>query len=34
MKSSSLVEFVRDVYQSSEFIPLHAPVFDGNEKNM
>ncbi|SHO57612.1 LegC family aminotransferase [Vibrio quintilis] len=32
MKSSSLVEFVRDVYQSSEFIPLHAPVFDGNEK--
>ena len=27
-----LVDFVRDVYKTSEFIPLHAPVFMGNEK--
>ena len=26
------VNFVRDVYQTQEFIPLHAPVFNGNEK--
>ncbi|CAM3816692.1 UDP-N-acetylbacillosamine transaminase [Vibrio aerogenes CECT 7868] len=32
MKPFSLVEFIRDTYQSSEFIPLHAPTFDGNEK--
>ncbi|MCK7546999.1 LegC family aminotransferase [Marinobacter koreensis] len=30
--AESLVEFVRDHYQSNEFIPLHAPVFRGNEK--
>lgn len=28
----SLIEFIRDTYQSSEFIPLHAPVFGGNEQ--
>lgn len=32
MKPASLVEFVRDTYQTNEFIPLHAPTFDGNEK--
>lgn len=25
-------EFVRDIYKSKEFIPLHAPCFNGNEK--
>ena len=32
MKPTSLVEFVRVTYQTNEFIPLHAPTFDGNEK--
>lgn len=32
MDSNKIVEFVRDTYQSSEFIPLHAPAFNGNEK--
>lgn len=32
MKPTSLVEFVRDTYQTNEFIALHAPTFDGNEK--
>lgn len=32
MKPSSIVEFVRDTYQTNDFIPLHAPAFDGNEK--
>ncbi|MEZ8847009.1 LegC family aminotransferase [Vibrio cyclitrophicus] len=32
MKPTSLIEFVRDTYQTNEFIPLHAPTFDGNEK--
>ena len=27
-----IVEFVRDHYRTSDFIPLHAPIFDGNEK--
>ncbi len=26
-----LIQFVRDTYQTNEFIPLHAPTFDGNE---
>ena len=26
------VEFIRNVYATDEFIPLHAPVFTGNEK--
>lgn len=29
----SFVSFVRNYYNTSEFIPLHAPVFQGNEKN-
>lgn len=33
MKSASIVEFIRDTYQTNEFIPLHVPRFDGNEKN-
>jgi len=28
-----IVNFVRDTYQTNEFIPLHAPTFNGNEKN-
>ncbi|MCY9853642.1 LegC family aminotransferase [Vibrio mediterranei] len=32
MKSTSIVEFVRDTYKTDEFIPLHAPTFDRNEK--
>ncbi len=32
MKITSIVEFVRDVYKTDEFIPLHAPTFQGNEK--
>ncbi|WP_367237602.1 LegC family aminotransferase [Pseudomonas sp. Rh2] len=29
----SLVEFVRDQYRTTDFIPLHAPVFSGHERN-
>ena len=29
----SIVEFIRDYYRSNKDIPLHAPVFHGNEKN-
>jgi len=29
----TLVEFIREYYQTKEYIPLHAPVFLGNEKN-
>lgn len=32
MKSDSIIEFVRDTYHTDEFIPLHAPIFQGNEK--
>lgn len=28
----SLVKFVREQYRTNEFIPLHAPIFGGNEK--
>lgn len=28
-----LIEFVRDHYQTTAFIPLHAPVFNGQERN-
>jgi aminotransferase in exopolysaccharide biosynthesis len=28
-----IVTFIRDYYQSSDFIPLHAPVFNGQERN-
>lgn len=29
--SDKLINFVRDYYQTSEFVPLHAPVFRGRE---
>lgn len=29
--SAALVSFIRELYQSNEFIPLHAPTFSGNE---
>lgn len=29
---NKLTKFVRDTYQTKEFIPLHAPTFAGNEK--
>ncbi|WP_293752056.1 LegC family aminotransferase [uncultured Paraglaciecola sp.] len=29
--NKKIVEFVRDIYQTKEFIPLHAPTFVGNE---
>ncbi|OOE33408.1 aminotransferase DegT [Salinivibrio kushneri] len=32
MASDQLVDFVRELYQTNEFIPLHAPTFNGNEK--
>lgn len=32
MKALLLVEFVRDQYQTQDYIPLHAPTFAGNEK--
>lgn len=32
MKPAAFVQFVRDLYKSSALIPLHAPVFNGNEK--
>ncbi|USD60253.1 LegC family aminotransferase [Vibrio sp. SCSIO 43140] len=32
MKVTSIIEFVRETYKTDEFIPLHAPTFDGNEK--
>lgn len=29
---NSLIDFVRDHYRTDDFVPLHAPVFAGNEK--
>ncbi|PSV45693.1 LegC family aminotransferase [Photobacterium indicum] len=29
--SQAIVEFVRDIYKTDQFIPLHAPTFNGNE---
>ena len=29
----SLIKFVRDQYQTNDFIPLHAPVFSGHERD-
>lgn len=26
-----LIEFIRDIYQTDQFIPLHTPTFNGNE---
>jgi len=30
--NKKLVKFVQETYRTKEFIPLHAPTFDGNEK--
>ncbi len=32
MKTSQLINFIRDYYKTNDFIPLHAPVFEGNER--
>ncbi|MEZ8144267.1 aminotransferase DegT [Enterovibrio norvegicus FF-454] len=32
MNATYLIEFVREIYKTNEFIPLHAPTFKGNEK--
>tara|TARA_Y100000746_G_scaffold618_1_gene546 strand:- start:7421 stop:8566 length:1146 start_codon:yes stop_codon:yes gene_type:complete len=32
LKTDLIIEFVRDLYKSKDFIPLHAPKFIGNEK--
>jgi aminotransferase in exopolysaccharide biosynthesis len=29
---NKLIKFAQDIYQTKEFIPLHAPTFTGNEK--
>lgn len=30
--SDNIIQFVRDYYQTNDFIPLHQPTFTGNEK--
>lgn len=30
--NNKLIHFVRDIYKTNDFIPLHAPTFSGNEK--
>lgn len=32
VKYQNIIDFIRDLYQSTEFIPLHEPKFIGNEK--
>lgn len=32
MNADSLIEYIRDLYDTKEFIPLHAPTFIGNER--
>lgn len=32
MISKQLVPFIKELYQTNDFIPLHAPTFSGNEK--
>jgi hypothetical protein len=34
MDTSKFNQFVRDIYRTNNFIPLHEPRFLGNEKNM
>lgn len=31
--SAEVISFIRDIYRTNEFIPLHAPTFAGNELN-
>lgn len=33
MNPKEIVSFIRDIYQTNDFIPLHAPTFNGNEKH-
>jgi len=33
LKPLEIVDFIRDMYDSNKFIPLHAPIFIGEEKN-
>lgn len=33
MNILSIVDFIRDIYKTNAAIPLHAPVFNGHEKN-
>ena len=30
--NNKLIQFIRDTYKTTDFIPLHAPMFAGNEK--
>jgi perosamine synthetase len=32
MKPDEVIKFVKTIYETDEFIPLHAPLFSGNEK--
>lgn len=32
MNINSIISFVRELYKTDDFIPLHAPTFQGNEK--
>ena len=32
MNTSQLINFIRDYYKTNNFIPLHAPLFEGNER--
>lgn len=32
MNADILVTFIRDLYKTDDFIPLHVPTFKGNEK--
>lgn len=32
MDSQAVIDFVRDCYRTTEFVPLHAPSFEGNER--
>lgn len=31
---SEIVGFIKNLYPKQDFIPLHAPMFNGNEKNI
>ncbi|UVD96378.1 LegC family aminotransferase [Pectobacterium parvum] len=31
--NTQLIKFIRELYNTKEFIPLHQPIFNGNEKN-
>ena len=31
-KYLELIKFIKDYYNTNDFIPLHRPLFNGNEK--